>query len=104
MEENHTGTLVLPQGAYDLEIVACLLVPASDAAVFEPLLWQTDNRELLSMIPEKAVQLRSDVFQGLLLQEEAPRLLAMSTCSYEFTDARTVVIAVMRPMEAKNED
>lgn len=103
MEENHTGTLLLPQGAYDLEIVACLLVPASDDAIFEPTLWQTDSRELLSRIPEKAVQLREDGFQKLL-QEEAPRLLAMSTCSYEFTDARTVVIAVMHPTEAKHED
>ena len=104
MEENHTGTLLLPQGAYTLEIIACLLVPASDDAIFEPMLWQTDNRDLLSQIPKKAVQLREDAFQALLQQEEAPRLLAMSTCSYEFTDARTVVVAVMQPTEAKNED
>lgn len=29
--------------------------------------------------------------------EEPFRLLCLSTCSYEFTDARTIVLTVMRP-------
>ena len=34
--QNTTGTLTLPGGSYRLEVLACLVVPASEQAIFAP--------------------------------------------------------------------
>lgn len=96
--DNKTGTLILPDGTYSLEIAACLVIPASEERIYDPSLWQEDCRELLDWIAENAVRLRKDTMDALRESEE-PRMLAMSTCSYEFTNARTVVIAAMVPAQ-----
>ena len=40
--ENESGTLLLPDRTYELEIFACLLVPASEDAIFLPSRWRAD--------------------------------------------------------------
>ncbi|MDD5864638.1 MAG: class B sortase [Firmicutes bacterium] len=98
--ENTTGTLITPDGTYQLEILACLLVPASEKRIFAPEEWQDQNRSrFLAFVKESALQLRGELLTGLTASEEPFRLLALSTCSYEFTDARTIVLAVMKPEE-----
>lgn len=38
--QNTTGTLTLPGGSYRLEVLACLVVPASEQAIFAPGKWR----------------------------------------------------------------
>lgn len=92
--ENTTGTLLLPDRSYNLEVFACLLVNASDNFIFEPLRWRTDITGLLNFVRENSLYIHEETLDALDPQSQ---VLALSTCSSEFTDARTVVLTVMKP-------
>ena len=98
-DENSTGMLILPDRAYKLEIFACMLIEAGDDAIFDPEQWQTDIGGLLSFAGENNLYLREETV-GRLERMESPQILALSTCSTEFTDARTIILAVMEPYQA----
>ncbi len=93
---NTTGTLVLPDRSYQLEVFACLLVPASEQAIFEPTQWAKSLSGLHDFVRENALNLNEDVLAQLEATDGA-QVLAMSTCSGEFTDARTILLAWMKP-------
>lgn len=101
--ENTTGSLILPNQSYNLEIIACLLVNASEDNIFEPTIWRDSNiSSLLNFMENNAVNLHADVLAELRASEEPIQILALSTCSYEFTDARTIVLAAMEPLIVKS--
>lgn len=83
-----TGTLMIPDKTYNLEIFAYLSVDAYDPYMFSPVL-KGDNsgEEVLKHIKETALNYR-DI--GVTGQD---RILAMSTCSEAFTDARSILVA-----------
>ena len=91
--DNHSGLLILPDRTCSLEIFACLLVPASEKMIFEPE--QRNIEELLDFVRGNSIFMRSEVIDRILADGTRPRILGLSTCSSEFTDARTVVLAVM---------
>ena len=95
-DENTTGTLILPDRTYQLEIFACLLVPASEKTIFQTQRWQTDIDGLLKFAGSNAMWVHQDVIDRVQ-NEEKPQVLGMSTCAAEFTDARTIILAVMDP-------
>lgn len=98
-DENTTGMLVLPDRAYKLEIFAYLLAQASDDFIFEPAQQRMDIDGLLSYVEQNAVYLHENTLEELR-KIQNPQLLAFSTCSSEFTDARTIILAVMEPYQA----
>ena len=88
--ENTTGTLITRDGVYDLTVLALIMVSASEDNIFEVprnqnpdtvIAFTRENAELLS---DKMPQLGEDV-----------QFFALSTCSSEFTDARTIVLTAM---------
>ena len=97
-DENRTGMLILPDHSYNFEIFACLLVDAGEDAIFDPELWQTDINGLISFTEDNGLFLREETIDKLG-QMETPKVLALSTCSTEFTDARTIILAVMEPYQ-----
>lgn len=114
-EANTTGTLILPDCTYKLEIFACLLVSASEKMIFDPGQWQDGidglldfaEKEAIYLHPETAERLRDSGINGetgkteLLRGGKIPQILTMSTCASEFTNARTVVLAAMEPYSEK---
>ena len=88
LREHRTGTLLLPDGACTLEMFACLLVPASEEHIFRPEYWQEDVSPLLDWAEGEALCWETT--------DRPQRVLAMSTCSSAFTDARTVVLAAIQ--------
>jgi sortase B len=98
-DENTTGTLILPDRAYQLEIFACLVLEAGDDTIFDPGRWQTDINGLLSYVSGNNLYLRKETVEALERMDN-PQILALSTCSTEFTDARTIILAVMEPYQA----
>ena len=93
--ENKTGKLTLPDREYHLEIFACLLVAASDDYICDVDVLKNDLEDVLRYAERNHLYLRSELIEELRGMDH-PQVLAMSTCSSEFTDARTVVLAVMR--------
>ena len=92
--QNTTGTLILPDRSYKLEIFACLLVKSSEEAIFKPERWLDDIDGLLTFAGDHAMYLHQETI-GLLQSDANPQVLGLSTCSSEFTDARTVILARM---------
>ena len=88
----------LPGGSYRLEVLACLVVPASEQAIFAPGKWRSDAGGLLPFVEENALQMDAQALRALEKEPEGAQFLAMATCSGEYTDARTVVLARMEPM------
>lgn len=97
-EENRTGTLILPDRAFELEIFSCLLIGASEDEIFDPTLWQEDINGLIQYTKQNALHLDESMISSIEADPDGVQILAMSTCSSEFTDARTIVLAVMKPL------
>lgn len=101
--ENSTGVLLLPDETYRLTVLACLVVRAGEEEIFNPELWQTEVSGLLTFVKENSLNLREEELKTLE-QTERPKLLACSTCSSEFTDARTILLAVMEPCRMADQE
>ena len=99
-EENTTGTLILPERIYRLNIFAVLLISASDKMIFETEKWKSDAGNLLEYIEKNALYLDNDVLETAKKTKDV-QVLALSTCSYEFEDARTIVLAIMEPYQSE---
>ena len=97
--ENRTGTLILPDRTYNLEIISCMLVGASDDYIFEPDSTRYNIKALLKYAETKALFVNEEVLTRAK-ETEKLQILALSTCSSEFTDARTIVLTVMDPYTA----
>ena len=94
--ENTTGTLILPDCSYKLEIFACMQVSASEDAIFSVQQWQTDASGLLDFVRNHAENIHQETMDQIGRSEDLLQILALSTCSSEFTDARTVLLAAMK--------
>lgn len=97
--KNRTGTLYLPEEQIHLEVLACLSVSSSEENIFTPEKWKTETKGLLKFASDHAVLVHQDLLKELMESGDSPRILAMSTCSSEFTDARTVLLAEMKEEE-----
>ena len=95
-KENTTGLLILPDRTYNLEIFACLVVKSSESNIFQPYRWQTDIKGLLDFATENSLHTRTELIEEIR-SAESPQVIALSTCSTEYTDARTIVLAYMTP-------
>lgn len=102
-EENSTGMLMLPDRTYSLEIFACLLVDAGEDAIFRPEQWRADIDGLISYVRDENLYLREKTLTRLERMEE-PKVLALSTCATEFTDARTIILSVMEPYQTAEQE
>ena len=87
-QENSGGRLILPDKEYRLEVVACLVVPASEKMVFDPEYVRQHPEGWKTFVLQNAALLREEGLSG-------QQYLALTTCSTEFTDARTVVLTRM---------
>jgi len=96
---NRTGTLLLPDRIYNLEVISCMLVGAADEFIFEPDSTRNDIQALLDYAETESLFVNEDVLSRAR-QTENLQILALSTCSSEFTDARTIVLTVMDPYAA----
>ena len=86
-QKNHTGTIYLPDRIFELEIVAILSADAYDQTLYR-IKWDTaeEKEQLLAHIMETALFTRGEP----LAPED--QLLALSTCSSSYTNARYLLI------------
>ena len=81
------GMLYTPERSYRLEIFAAVLTPATSDFYHLIFLGRPRREMHLEMIRDEAVCYRD------IGAAPDDRLLTLSTCSYEYEDARTVIIA-----------
>lgn len=98
-EENRTGNLILPDKVYNLEIFSCILTDAADETIFEPQLYEDDITALLDYAAQNSVCIDTGKMADLRQRAKECKILALSTCSYEFTDARTIILAEMKLLD-----
>lgn len=91
-----TGTLLLPDRSYALEVFACCVTSASDENIFNPDRWQEGIDGLMLYAQDEALHYR-EISMDNNASAEGLQVLALSTCDTDFTDARTVVLAAMVP-------
>ena len=75
-----------------------MLVLSTDEMIFEPYTWKSSVDELLVHCEKYASYIHEDILQEAKNNQDS-QILALSTCSYEFDNARTIVLALMEPSE-----
>lgn len=98
-QRHRTGTLMTPDTQYTLETLAVLVLDAGDDVYFEPQAWNGKLDAFLAYTREHALYFHVETMNELEKRvaegaQEAPRLLVLSTCSSEFSNARTLVLTV----------
>ena len=105
-DENQLGLMLLPDGYHILESLCVIVTRASDSGLFNPENWKPlDAEGILQMASENAMYTCEDGMRALEEQlkkmeegtGESPRIVSLSTCSDEFTDARTILLTLMDP-------
>ncbi len=99
--ENRTGMLMTPDKVYTLEVYACVVVNASDKVLFDPKIKSGKLESLLDYVEKKAMYYDEETAAKIRELGKKAQILTFSTCSSEFTDARTLLIALMQPYVAE---
>jgi len=99
--DNRTGTLYLPDGVHPLLSLSIVVTNASDIYLFNPASWYyLTNEEITELVRKNALFLNDEGMEAMQAKFEAGeevQILALSTCSTEFTDARTILLTLMDP-------
>jgi len=99
--ENQTGQLFLRDREHTLQTISCIVTPASNSTIFNPDNWlHMTNEEMLQAVQTEALFVSEEGLAALrqkLDSGEQPRILALSTCSNEYTDARTILLTLIDP-------
>lgn len=108
-DDNRTGILVLEDRIYKLRTYSCMVVTAVDKYIFMPDKFRNDIEDLLLYSLNESLYKDEEQIKRLLEENQAaqnggrqPQVIAMATCSNEYTDARTVLLAEMIPIELEN--
>lgn len=81
------GALCLTEQTYELQIFACMVVDADDPVIYGAVSSDKQQDEFLAYVRANARQ------YGGVSPEHTDRILALSTCAYDFSGARLVVLA-----------
>ena len=92
---NRSGTLMTNGRAYRIDVFACVVTTASDEMFFEPQ--DTVIGQMLDHVLKNALCVDRETAEKVRSSDGRMQILAMSTCSSDYTDARTVVLAAMEP-------
>lgn len=83
-DEHTEAVLFVPKDTYRLEIMACLLIHSDDEVIYNPYI---DQETFVNYVKQNAMYYRdTELVDG-------DTFLTLSTCSYEFENARTVLVA-----------
>jgi len=103
-KNNQQAILLLPDGEHVLQSISCFLTSAADSLMLNPENWKEfSNEQILQAVQENAMFVSEDgiaALKTLLEKGRKPAIISLSTCSSEFTDARTLLLTLMDPLES----
>ena len=79
-------------------------VSASEDSIFATGKWQADTSGLVDFVRKNAEHVHQQTMDNIGKSEDFSQILTMSTCSSEFTDARTVLLAVMNLIRRRRKE
>ena len=86
-DNNKTGTIFLANATYEIEFIAFAVIPPSDSGIYHPTIeTEAERSAFLDHVTDVARHYR-DV--GVTVED---RIITLSTCNYEFHNARMVLI------------
>lgn len=89
------GTLLLPDRTYRLKIFACIVTTATDPLIFDPYEGMENLPRMAELVEGDALYYRPEAVEKLKDPSSGAQVLAMSTCSVEHSQARTILLALM---------
>ena len=100
--ENQKGYIYFPTGAHWLQSISIIVTSASNSWMMNPQSWaELDAEKILELVQTDALFVSDTGLKILKAKLEAkdqePTIVALSTCSNEFTDARTILLTLMDP-------
>ena len=99
--ENQKGYIYFPTGAHWLQVVSIIATTSGDSWIMNPLSWKNLSEEkILELCQNNALFVSEDGINAIKAKYEAelqPQFVALSTCSYEFTEARTILLTLIDP-------
>ena len=98
-DANTTGTLMIPGQSIPLSVLSVMVVGDTDPWVFDPAADQ-DPDGFLSYVEENAKYLHADVLEEVQNNPKKIHVLALSTCSSDEEDDRTIVLAAYETSES----
>ena len=93
---NGSGELILPDRSFDLQVFGTLVLNAADDRIFSPSKWAADAGGLPGSLEGEFRLVKENMLPDISGSEDT-QIIALTTCTSEFTDARTIVLAVMTP-------
>lgn len=92
-QQHDIGYLITNQQTYMIHWFACLIVENNDFIYHTVFLTNDEKAMFLKKVEQEAIQYQK--IDAMYLQSK--HLVTLSTCSYEFHEARTVVIGYLEP-------
>jgi len=86
-DDNQTGTLFLPYATYEIEFLAFVVIPPNDTMIYNPTI--TTDADRIAFLDHVRSIARHYRDIGVT---EHDRIITLSTCNYEFHNARMVLI------------
>lgn len=99
-DANTAGTLMIPGQSIPLSVLSVMVVGDTDPWVFDPAAADQDPDGFLTYVEESAKYLQTDVLEEVQNDSAEVHVLALSTCSSDEEDDRTVVLAAYEVPES----
>jgi len=87
--ENQVGYIYLPNENLELQVVACMVVKSSDIEVYGVAETDKQKEQFIDVLKTKNIHGSESVPKDLSIDD---RFVILSTCTYEYDEARTVVV------------
>ena len=92
-DTNKTGTIFLANKTYEIEIMAFAVIKPDDAIIYNPYIETEEDKTIFLDYVKNMARYHRDI--GITAKD---RIITLSTCNYEFNDARMVVIGRLSAM------
>ena len=103
--QHTTGTLTLPDGEHPLLSLTCMVTSAGNSLIFNPQNWNhLTPEQIYESVREGAMHVNRKglrILKAMLDEGKDVHIVALSTCSSEYSDARTILLTLMDPESAK---
>lgn len=94
-KRNRTGVLMTPYRTYSVTVLASMKVSASDEVIYSPGLYAASGDEVVAYVEEHVENINKDVLAAYEKDKTKYKVLALTTCASDYSNARTVIVTLI---------